>query len=308
MIDLDTFLTTLYVMVDDFYKAHTQPVCSQAGRPNLLQPSEVITLGLLEQWYWFRSQRDFYQYAQRNLQGHFPGLPNRTQYNRQLNQHHELIAAFGRSLGLGADGQSSPYEILDTTGVPCRHVKRRGYGWLGGEAGIGYCTRLGWFHGMRLLISVTRSGLITGYGFGSGNAKEQPMTEVFLGLRAHPDPRLSTVGQPARGGYLADAGFAGQKNQQRWLHWYGATVICQPQTNAPPWPQPWRAWLHRLRQVIEAVFDKLYNFFRMDKDRPHHLAGVRIRFAAKIALHNFCAWLNGHLGRPPLAFADLVDR
>ena len=29
--------------------------------------------------------------------------------------------------------------------------------------------------------------------------------------------------------------------------------------------------------------------------------------AAKIALHNFCMWLNEHLGRPRLAFTDLVD-
>jgi hypothetical protein len=29
--------------------------------------------------------------------------------------------------------------------------------------------------------------------------------------------------------------------------------------------------------------------------------------AAKLALHNFCVWLNEQLDRPPLSFADLVD-
>jgi hypothetical protein len=28
--------------------------------------------------------------------------------------------------------------------------------------------------------------------------------------------------------------------------------------------------------------------------------------AAKMALHNFCIWLNTQLGRPRLAFTDLV--
>ena len=28
--------------------------------------------------------------------------------------------------------------------------------------------------------------------------------------------------------------------------------------------------------------------------------------AAKVALHNACCWLNRHLGRPTLAFADLL--
>jgi hypothetical protein len=29
--------------------------------------------------------------------------------------------------------------------------------------------------------------------------------------------------------------------------------------------------------------------------------------AAKITLHNFGIWLNAHVGRPRLAFTDLVD-
>jgi hypothetical protein len=32
-----------------------------------------------------------------------------------------------------------------------------------------------------------------------------------------------------------------------------------------------------------------------------------MRLAAKVAMHIFCLWLNVQLGRPPLAFADLVD-
>jgi hypothetical protein len=37
------------------------------------------------------------------------------------------------------------------------------------------------------------------------------------------------------------------------------------------------------------------------------LHGFQARLAAKLARHNFCIWLNGQLGRPNLAFADLVD-
>ena len=37
------------------------------------------------------------------------------------------------------------------------------------------------------------------------------------------------------------------------------------------------------------------------------LDGLLARIAAKMALHNFCLWLNAQLGRPHLAFADLVD-
>lgn len=44
------------------------------------------------------------------------------------------------------------------------------------------------------------------------------------------------------------------------------------------------------------------------------LAGVTSRakglagsLAARVTLHNFCIWLNEQLGRPPLAFADLLQ-
>jgi hypothetical protein len=33
---------------------------------------------------------------------------------------------------------------------------------------------------------------------------------------------------------------------------------------------------------------------------------LRARLAARVALHNFCIWLNERLGRPRLAFADLL--
>lgn len=73
---------------------------------------------------------------------------------------------------------------------------------------------------------------ITGFGFGAASAKEQPMIEVFLALRAQPNPRFPSVGRPARGGYMADAGFTGKDNLRRWKSHYGAIVICEPQAHA----------------------------------------------------------------------------
>ena len=61
-----------------------------------------------------------------------------------------------------------------------------------------------------------------------------------------------------------------------------------------------------LRQIVETVYEKLHNAFGLARERPHELSGLRARLAAKVALHNFCIWLNEHLGRPRLAFADLL--
>ena len=59
--------------------------------------------------------------------------------------------------------------------------------------------------------------------------------------------------------------------------------------------------------MVETVYDKLYHTFRLDRERPHDLSGLQARLAAKITLHHFCMWLNGQLGWPWLAFADLIE-
>ncbi len=85
-------------------------------------------------------------------------------------------------------------------------------------------------------------------------------------------------------------------------------MLCPPKrTSAQPWPRAWRRWLAGHRQIVETVAGALRHTFRLDRERPHALAGLQARLAAKMALHNFCLWLNGQLGRLDLAFADLID-
>jgi hypothetical protein len=61
MLDVDTFLTTLYVTVDDF--CHSQPPKTRPGPKASLSESEVITLSIFARWSRFTSERDFYRYA-----------------------------------------------------------------------------------------------------------------------------------------------------------------------------------------------------------------------------------------------------
>jgi hypothetical protein len=159
-----------------------------------------------------------------------------------------------------------------------------------------------------LLTSVAQTGVMTGFGFGPASAHDQRLMETFLAARAQPTKRWPTVGAKAQGVYLADKGFAGEKPQTAWREDFGAEVITPPhQSSRKRWPKPWRRWLASLRQVVETIYDKLLNTFRLARERPHTLTGFQARLAAKISLHNCCIWLNGTLQRVPLAFADLID-
>jgi hypothetical protein len=307
MVDVDTFVTILYVMVDDFCKLEL-PVEKRPGPQASLSRSEVITLAIFGQWQRFGSERGFYRYAERHLHSAFPNLPHRAQFNRLLRGHRDAIVAFFLHLVQRLGAQDCVYEALDSSAVPTRDAKRRGAGWLPGLADIGWSNRLGWYEGFHLLMAVSPDGAITGFGFGPASAHDQPLAESFFALRRHPDPRLLSVGAPAKGPYITDKGFLGQQAHRRWRYCYGATVVSPPQRHSKHyWPKPLRRWLASIRQIVETVFEKLHNSFRLNRERPHDLTGFQVRLAAKIALNNFCVWLNDQLGRPRLSFADLLS-
>ena len=309
MREVDTFITVLYVMVDDVCQLKLADEKPRPGPRASLEPSEVITLALFGQWVHFPSERAFYRYAEHHLRAAFPTLPDRSQFSRLQRRYRESIPAFGLFLVELMKAQHCCYEALDSTAVVTRDAKRRGAGWLAGQADIGWSNRLGWYEGFHLLLSVTPAGVITGFGFGSASTHDQGLAETLFALRASPSPRVQSCGRPAHGAYVADKGFAGARPHQRWWQQYQVVVITPPHQSSKKlqWPKPLRRWLASLRQMIETVNEKVLNTFRLARERPHALDGFQARLAAKVSIHNFCLWLNGTLERAPLAFADLID-
>jgi hypothetical protein len=92
MVDVDTFLTILSVMADDFCKTSLPPE-PHPGPQAALSRSEVITLALCGQWQGFGSERGLYRYAQRHLRAALPSRPTREQYHRQVRRPHAALVA-----------------------------------------------------------------------------------------------------------------------------------------------------------------------------------------------------------------------
>ena len=306
MLDVDTFLTTLYVIADDF--CHSQPPKKRPGPQASLSRSEVITLAVFARWSRFNSERDFYRYADSKLRNAFPTLPDRSQFNRSVGSHANLIEAFVLHLVAVLQTPRCPYQALDSSAMPTRDAKRRGHGWLAGQADIGWSNSIGWYEGFSLLTATDPTGVITGFCFGSASTSDQPLAETFFDVRANPNPRLKSVGLAFLGAYVADKGFEGEENHRRWSESYGAHIIHPPKRNSRKgsWSKHLRRWIAGIRQIVESVYEKLFNTFGLWRERPHELEGLRSRLAARVALHNFCIWLNDQLGRPRLKFADLM--
>jgi hypothetical protein len=304
--DPETFLVELYVLVDEFGKSLPPPRCRPGPSPSLW-PSEVVTLALYSQWARFRSERDFYRFANARLRPYFPRLPSRPQLNRLLRQQQSALTAFALWLAQRLGAAMAPYEVLDGTAVPTRNAKRRGRGWLVGLADIGKCLRRGWIYGLRLLVCTTPAGIISGWGVGPASSNDRALAETLFAGRATPLPRLASVGTPASGIYVADAGFAGQACEAHWETAFHVRLVAPSLARAvPAWTACEQRWLAGRRQIVESVIARLQQAFRLDAERPHGLDGVLARLAAKVGLHNVCLWLNRQHGRPDLALADLV--
>jgi hypothetical protein len=173
MLDVDTFLTALYVIADDFCQSHRPK--KRPGPKASLSESEVLTLAIFARFCRFASERDFYRYAKSNLRDAFPTLPERSQFNRCVRSQATLLEELALYLARMMEAQKSPYEALDTSAMPVRDAKRRGEGWLAGLSDIGWSNSLGWYEGFRLLVAINPVGVITGFGFAAASTKDQPL-------------------------------------------------------------------------------------------------------------------------------------
>ena len=117
--DLDSFLVSLYVLVDDWWRAsHRSPAPPRPGRPALLADSEVLTLAILAQWPRFRSERDFWRFAWAHLREYFPNLCSQSQFNRRVRALEPELCALQRALAGDLCDPSAVYRVLDTTLIP----------------------------------------------------------------------------------------------------------------------------------------------------------------------------------------------
>jgi hypothetical protein len=90
MLDVDTFLTALYVIRGRLLPV---PSAKKAARPKgfSLRKRDPYPRHLLARFCRFTSERDFYRYAKSSLRDAFPTLPDRSQFNRCVRSHAGLI-------------------------------------------------------------------------------------------------------------------------------------------------------------------------------------------------------------------------
>ena len=84
LIDMETLLTVIFVIVDDWYQVSGQQYLR--GKPGVkpsFTDSEMLTLMLAMDILSYASERRFYKFIKANYHALFPNLIDRSQFNRR---------------------------------------------------------------------------------------------------------------------------------------------------------------------------------------------------------------------------------
>ena len=294
--DLDSFLVSLYVLVDDWWKLECSSEPPKTGRPALLSDSEVMTLAILAQWPRFRSERDFWRFAWAHLRSYFPNLCSQSQFNRRVRALEPEMRALQRAFARGLARSSAVYRVLDTTLLPAMvRVRASRKGLFCGQASFGRsASKTEWVYGFKVALVVDPEGVVSAFGLAPAASDERPIGEALIAEDLHD-------------AYLADKGFTGLEWERRWLEVYGALVAATPYDDSRrAWSQADRRWASGKRQIIEGVICQLKDFFSLERHRAKTLGGLLTRLAAKVVAYTCAQRINDSLGRPLRHLADLL--
>jgi hypothetical protein len=296
-VDLDSFLVSLYVLVDDWWQER-HPSCARKkpGRPALLSDPEVITLAILAQWPRFRSERDFWRFAHAHLREYFPNLCSQGQFNRRVRALEPELRALHKALARDLCNPSAVYRVMDTTLIPAIvRVRASRKGLFFGQATFGRsASKTEWIYGFKVALVVDPGGVITAFGLATASSDERPIADALVASDRHE-------------AYLADKGFTGVQWERRWLEEYGALVAATPYDDSRrAWSKVDRRWAAGKRQIIEGVICQLKDFFCVERHRAKTLGGLLVRLTAKVAAYTCAQRVNALLGRPLRHLADLL--
>ena len=327
-LDLETFLTALYVIVDDFYQSHIRPQMPAWGGPSAqMSDSEVLCLGLAAQWRsgvpW-KSERGVLRYVHKHLGHLFPILLSQGAFNRRLRR---LWGAFILIQNAVAEAlvTAQDHDVMDGFPIPVARGARSFHpGWLSDIARIGKGGNDRYFYGVRMMMVVSRSGVATGWALASGNVQERWLAELLFSSRAgspqvqgplDPTTQQPTVlpptdwlalvpscGAASPKPVMTDSGFRGADWLEHWATAYGAQVCPMPKQASRAQRRAWSS----ARQVVETTFAHLSETFGLKYPGAHTRWGLLTRVAAKVAAYNLGIVLNRVFGRPDFAFATLI--
>lgn len=276
-ISIESLLTIIYVLVDDWYQEKGQHLLQgKVGRKPAFSDSEVMTLMVAEDYIPYPGEAQYVGYLRANHADLFPDLVNQSQFNRRARGLRYLIEAMRRDwlMELGVE-QASTF-LIDTKPIPVVGYKRsKSRSRFLGSAEYGYCaSRNLHYFGYKLVMVTTLDGIPVVYDLVPANTEERQAAEAVIDRIAHAD-------------LIGDKGFLGVEWQAQMLAQTGNTITTPKRKNQKiQHPEGFECLLNSVRERIEGVFHELQNTGRnVERLLAKSVGGLAARVIAKVTAH-----------------------
>ena len=269
MLDKATVLSTLFTIVDDTMKGSVmiQDALKRPGPAPHLSASSVITLALYQELIGEPREDHFFRLHQASLRPFFPGLNERSRYNRRKRTLWAVILAVRVSLQLVLDAlELEEMAAIDSAPLPCVSYKRsKQASDFVGTADYGVCSSKAMkYFGCKLHMVVSLTGLILGFLLTPAKCYDnQPVVEL---LDSFPHHLKLLLGD----GAYNDAALQSYLQQHRSLQLLAPAKVNQ----APKRSSSAQKQLNRLRLICETVNAQLQEQLHLSKHYAQSALGV----------------------------------
>lgn len=281
--ELNTLLTTLYVLVDD----HIAPPRTGRGRRPTLTDSELICLAVAQILLGYPNERRWVRHvhATPELLSMFPDMLTQSGYHKRLKTAQPLLCKTILTLAACCPSWFDDLWITDATPVPCgmsrETVKRSD---LAGHASYGYCaSHSRWYWGLKLYLVCAGDGMPIMWCLANPKIGEREVLAALLDHNHH----LIRHGQVL----VADKGFAG-KEFKRLTEQAGLRLL-RPDRKDETYRN---GHLGGVRQRIESVNQTLKGQLDLERHGGRTPHGVFTRVAQRLLAMAAGIWHNWSSG------------
>jgi hypothetical protein len=294
MVNGSTLLTTIFVLVDDWYQLRGYRYVPLLPGPSpRFTDSEMLTLLVAMDFFPYPGEQQFLGFVRANYLSLFPKLLDQSQFNRRARRLEGMLEQLRRFWvrELGAIFERTL--LLDTKPVPVVGYKRNKLkSDFTGSADYGCCVsrKMNYF-GYKLVLISTLTGIPIVYSLVPASTDERLAAESVLDC--------------VRGcRILADKGFIGKEWQNAISKTTGNQIFTPYRTNQlQQQPKAFEALLNSRSERIEGVFNEVQNTGRnLERLLRKKVEGVCVHFAAKITSHTLRIFLRQRFGIDVLTF------
>jgi hypothetical protein len=276
-IDVETILTIVYVLVDDWYESQGKLLLKgKVGCRPVFKDSEVLTLMLCADYIPYPGEQQFLEFIRANYGAVFPQLPDQSQFNRRSRSLRHMLEALRRYWLHVLGVLQANYYLLDTKPIPIVGYKRsKSNSDFAGEADYGYCSsRKLYYWGYKLVMLTTLDGIPIMYDLVAANTDERQAAESVL-----PYVQNATI--------IGDKGFLGDEWQAQILQQTGNRLVTPKRRNQLlKLPSGVQKMLNHVRERIEGVFHEIQNTGRsLERSLAKTRVGLMTRLISKITAH-----------------------